>query len=120
LIRNVSRHRRSANAEVTAATETIVKLIDDLDGTQAAETMMFGLDGRNYEIELSTKNAIKLRNFLTTYAHAGRRTSTTTRRPRKREHEQITSGADYNRAIREWADRAGIQVAPHGTCPFRA
>lgn len=97
------------------ATETIVKLIDDLDGTVAAETITFGLDGRTYEIELSTKNANKLRNFLSAYMAAGRRTSTpTSRRPRKHHNDPRPTNADDNRAIREWAEQAGIPVAPRG------
>jgi hypothetical protein len=46
------------------AKETITKLIDDLDGGEAHETVKFGLDGHSYEIDLSTKNANKLRNAL--------------------------------------------------------
>ena len=46
------------------AKETITRLIDDLDGGEAHETVTFGLDGWSYEIDLSTKNATKLRNAL--------------------------------------------------------
>jgi len=30
-----------------------VKLVDDIDGSNADETLAFGLDGKSYEIELS-------------------------------------------------------------------
>ena len=39
------------------AREVIEKLIDDLDGGEATETVTFGLDGASYEIDLSKKNA---------------------------------------------------------------
>jgi hypothetical protein len=39
------------------AKQTIERLIDDLDGTEGAETVAFALDGVSYEIDLSEKNA---------------------------------------------------------------
>lgn len=39
-----------------------VILLDDLDGGDAAETVSFALDGASYEIDLSAKNASKLRD----------------------------------------------------------
>ncbi|MEU0092949.1 Lsr2 family protein, partial [Kribbella sp. NPDC006257] len=41
-----------------------VVLEDDLDGGKADETVTFGLDGSTYEIDLSKKNAAKLRDAL--------------------------------------------------------
>jgi len=57
------------------AKETITKLIDDLDGGEAHETVKFGLDGHSYEIDLSTKNANKLRNAMSPYLESGTRVS---------------------------------------------
>ena len=57
------------------AKETFTKLIDDLDGGEAHETVKFGLDGYTYEIDLSTKNANKLRNALAQYVEYGTRVS---------------------------------------------
>jgi len=45
------------------AQKVTVSLIDDLDGDKADETVEFGLDGKSYEIDLSTGNAGKLREF---------------------------------------------------------
>ena len=55
------------------AKETITRLIDDLDRSEADETVKFGLDGVQYEIDLSTKNATKLREALKPYIKAGTR-----------------------------------------------
>ena len=47
------------------AKKVTVTLVDDFDGAGAAdETVEFGLDGVTYEIDLSSKNAAKLRNDL--------------------------------------------------------
>jgi hypothetical protein len=50
----------------------VVKLVDDLDGGDADETVAFGLDGKTYEIELSKKNAAALRKVLAPYVDKAR------------------------------------------------
>jgi hypothetical protein len=50
----------------------VVKLVDDLDGGDADETVAFGLDGRTYEIELSKRNAAALRKALAPYVDKAR------------------------------------------------
>jgi hypothetical protein len=55
------------------AQRTIVLLEDDLGGGDADETIVFGLDGRSYEIDLSTKNASSLRKTLAPYVSAARK-----------------------------------------------
>jgi Lsr2 len=46
------------------AKTVIVKLTDDLDGGDADETVRFALDGRSFEIDLSTGNAARLREAM--------------------------------------------------------
>jgi hypothetical protein len=56
------------------AKKVTVTLVDDFDGEGTAdETVEFGLDGVSYEIDLSSKNAAKLRNDLKQWVEAGRR-----------------------------------------------
>jgi Lsr2 len=50
-----------------------VILVDDIDGSDAAETVTFGLDGVQYEIDLSTENADKFRDVLAPYVGHARR-----------------------------------------------
>ena len=50
-----------------------IRLVDDLDGEVADETVEFGVDGKNYEIDLSTANAKKLRDALAEFVAAARR-----------------------------------------------
>src|SRR5258707_1156379 len=54
--------------------------IDDLDGSEAEGTVLFGLDGTQYEIDLSTGHAKELRTALARYIDAGRRVTGTARR----------------------------------------
>jgi hypothetical protein len=49
---------------VARQTQTIVELIDDIDGSKAEETIAFSFDGTSYEIDLSKKNARALRSDI--------------------------------------------------------
>lgn len=57
------------------AQKVITQLVDDLDGKVLAdgegETVRFMLDGDNYEIDLSKKNADKFRGLFQDYIAAG-------------------------------------------------
>ncbi|MFI7587039.1 Lsr2 family protein [Spongisporangium articulatum] len=94
------------------ASNTTVELIDDVDGKAAAETVSFGLDGRDFEIDLSEKNAAALRKALDPWVAAGRKTSG--RRTRK--PVQVATGVD-NRAVRIWAAGNGIELSSRGRIP---
>ena len=101
------------------AKETITRLVDDLDGGAAHETVKFGLDGQLYEIDLSSKNAKKLRNELAAYMEGGsrvshRRTRTGAPAVGARGRSSTVAGKDQNRAVREWAQRKGFDVAARG------
>ena len=54
------------------AKTVIVKLTDDIDGGDADETVRFALDGRSYEIDLSSANASELRSAFQRYIDKGR------------------------------------------------
>ena len=41
-----------------------VLLVDDIDGSDADETIEFGLDGTHYEIDLNSDHAQELREQL--------------------------------------------------------
>lgn len=88
-----------------------VLLEDDIDGTPGAETVVFSLDGKTYEIDLSEKNATMLREAFAPWIGAGRRVSgpvatETRRRPARRSEDT----AD----IRRWAAENGIPVSTRG------
>ena len=95
-----------------------VTLVDDFDGAGAAdETVEFGLDGVTYEIDLSTKNAAKLRGDLKQWVAAGRRVGG---RRRGRSGSGRGRGAidrEQSAAIREWARRNGHPVSERGRIP---
>jgi hypothetical protein len=99
------------------AKETVTRLIDDLDGGEAHETVSFGLDGHLYQIDLSTRNAKRLRAELASYVDKGTRVSgraTALVRSTSRGRGSATADRQQNQAIREWAIRKGMAVAPRG------
>lgn len=69
-----------------AQRKTII-FVDDLDGTDIprglGDTVRFGIDGRNYEIDLTDAHASELREVLTLYVEAGRQSVTIGSRRRK-------------------------------------
>ena len=89
-----------------------VLLVDDLDGSEAAETVQFGLDGIAYEIDLSKKNAAKLRDALAPYVAEARRMGGRRRTGRARDGGR-SAGASAAE-IREWARANGWEVPDRG------
>jgi hypothetical protein len=98
------------------AQKVSVQLVDDLDGSEAAETVTFGMDGVNYEIDLSTGNAERLRDALAPYVGGARKVGGTRARRGGRAAGRPASSApsvDTN-SVREWARSNGYQVADRG------
>lgn len=89
------------------AQQVNIVLVDDIDGTPAAETVSFALDGKEYEIDLSAKNAAKLRDAIAPYLGHARKAAG------RRRGGRAASGpspAD----IRAWARDNGFDVPDRG------
>jgi len=88
-----------------------VEMTDDIDGSRADTTVRFAVDGTAYEIDLSKKNAAKIRrDFGRDIEHARKATgSRRPGRPRRNRH--------HSPAVREWAKQHGIQVSERGRIP---
>ncbi|MEO8887780.1 MAG: Lsr2 family protein [Jatrophihabitantaceae bacterium] len=97
----------------------IIQLEDDIDGGTATETLTFGLDGVNYEIDLSAKNAGKLRDALAVYVAHGRRSSRSGVRPSsgRRVGRAVRSDREQTQAIRAWARKNGHKIGEKGRIP---
>ena len=101
------------------AKKVTVTLVDDFDGSGPAdETVEFSIDGVSYEIDLSSKNAQKLREEFKPWIDAGRRVG-----GRRRGRSAGTSRGrgsidrEQSAAIREWARRNGHKVSTRGRIP---
>jgi hypothetical protein len=103
------------------AQQVLVSLVDDIDGSEAEGTVTFGIDGVDYEIDLSEENATELRDALARFVEYARRTG-----GRKRSGRQsgAANGAppakatrEQNQAIRTWARDNGYDLADRGRIP---
>ena len=106
------------------AQRTIVQLTDDLDGKPIAdgqgETVRFGLDRQDYEIDLGDKNARAMRDAMGKYVAAARRVSSATRAGGRSRGAGRPAAAsrDYDpKAVRAWAESQGIEVSQRGRVP---
>jgi hypothetical protein len=92
-----------------------VLLVDDIDGSDATETVKFGLDGTEYEIDLNADHADELRELTARYIAKARKIAGSGRRP-ARSRSTAENGAD-SRKIRDWAKGEGIKVSGRGRVP---
>ena len=90
-------------------------LEDDYDGSPADETVSFALDGAEYEIDLSSENAAKLRDELAVWIGHARKTGG--RRKRASSGSSSATKADASSStseIRAWAAANGHEVSSRG------
>jgi len=99
------------------ARTTIVQLTDDVDGSAAAETVRFAVDGRTYEIDLSTEHAESLRDSLAQFVAAARRAGRVDASPRRGQGRQGRPQGGNSSAVRAWAKQNGVPVSPRGRVP---
>jgi hypothetical protein len=85
-----------------------VILEDDFDGGAADETVTFGLDGAEYEIDLSAKNAGKLRDALSPWVSHARKTGG------RRKRGTRSSASSSTSEMRAWAQENGYEVSSRG------
>jgi Lsr2 len=105
--------RAGRNGDAVAQKVQVV-LTDDLDGGRADETVQFALDGATYEIDLSQANAEALREALTRYVSAARRTGgRVVRRAAGGKSRPAAERVDLS-DVRAWARENGFQVSDRG------
>jgi hypothetical protein len=98
------------------AQRVVVEKTDDTNGKPADETVTFGLDGREFEIDLTAKNATALRKAFDTYIQHGRRVGG--RRARGgTASSRIASTEVDTKAVRRWASENGYNISARGRIP---
>jgi Lsr2 len=101
------------------AQSVTVMLVDDIDQSDAAETVHFGADGAAYEIDLSARHASELRSMLGRYISAARRIGQAPVRARRqrRPRPRTVTDREQSRRIRSWAMERGLLALPRGRIP---
>ena len=95
------------------AQRVTVELEDDLDGGPAEETVRFGVDGSEYEIDLSKKNATAFRRKLAPFIDHARKAG----RGQRRRPGRTASSRERSGDVRAWAKDQGIAVNARGRIP---
>lgn len=103
--------RDELKESMTMAQKVRVYLIDDIDGSDATETVSFSVDGVSYEIDLNEKHAQELRDAFSTWVGHARRATGAARRGGRRASTPRSSDAA---AIRAWARENGYEVSDRG------
>jgi hypothetical protein len=96
------------------ARKEVVELTDDLDQSAASQTIHFGVDGIEYEIDLNEKNAKKFTTALQPYIDNGRRVGG---RKRIAGRQPGSNGGVDPKVIRHWANEQGIEISSRGRIP---
>src|SRR5215472_6847655 len=101
------------------AQNVTVVLIDDIDQSEAAETVRFGVDGAAYEIDLSAAHASELRSTVGRYIAVARRIQSAPARARQqpRSRPRTQMDREQSRRIRSWAMERGLLASPRGRIP---
>lgn len=94
------------------ATETTVRLVDDLDGSDAVETVGFALDGADFEIDLSEAHADELRSALAEFVGAARRVQ-----QQRQARVKAPKASSETSDAREWLLTNGYEVKAKGRIP---
>ncbi|SOD70539.1 Lsr2 protein [Jatrophihabitans sp. GAS493] len=97
-----------------------VTLVDDIDGSDAVETVSFGLDGSAYEIDLSAENSALLRDALANFVGHARRAGRSARpavAPSRNGRGPAQVDREQTQAVRVWARANGHTVSDRGRIP---
>ena len=97
---------------------TEVRLVDDLDGGDAAESVVFGIDGRTYEIDLNEEHAAELRDALAPFVGAARRAGGSVAPAARQKSSSVSPRSrEATAALRQWAVGQGHEVSARGRIP---
>ena len=97
---------------------TVVELTDDLDGSEATDTIRFGLDGVAYAIDLNDEHIDAFRETLDPYLSAARRADRDAPAPTRRAASASASPKRADLAeVRSWAVEQGWEISSRGRVP---
>jgi hypothetical protein len=96
------------------AQKVVTELIDDVDGSEADETVTFAWKGYTYEIDLSAKNVGKIDKALAPFIDKARRVGRAGKASSKATISRVSSDAA---TVRAWALANGYEVPERGRIP---
>lgn len=94
------------------AQKITIKLVDDIDGSEAVEILKFAVDGVSYELDVSAENAESFRDDLAKWTASARRIG-----GRRANTKRAASDGPDAKTIRTWALQNGHEVPGRGRIP---
>jgi hypothetical protein len=100
------------------AKQTVIQMTDDLDGSEATQSIDFSVRGKSYTIDLNDSNASDFDDALAPYiAAAGKSGSVQPSRSSGRRagagRQRASSDIDPKQ-VRAWAEANGVAISPRG------
>lgn len=98
------------------ASTTRVILTDDIDGSEATQTISFAFQGITYEIDLSDEHASALEESFADWINSARRTSNASRRTNvaASRAQSKSGGGPTGTVVRQWLRDNGHSVSDRG------
>lgn len=93
---------------------TVVHMKDDLDDSEAQQTIYFSLDNKDYVIDLNDKNAEVFRGKLAQYIEAGRKRDASGSAAKPKRAARGAAAEVDPAVVREWARENGHEVSDRG------
>ena len=95
---------------VLMAKQTFTKVLDDISGEEGAETYSFSINGTEYSIDLSEKNAAKFEKALAPFVEKATKVGS---RRRASAASSATGRKDLTQ-VRAWAKKHKIAISDRG------
>lgn len=103
------------------AKRTVTVMTDDIDGSEATQSVDFSYRGKSYTIDLNDKHAEEFDEVMAPYisaaadtARGGARSSRSGSAARSR---PSSAGGVDPKQVRAWAEATGVEVSPRGRIP---
>jgi hypothetical protein len=94
-------------------------ILDDLDGSEGAETVLFSVDGTAYEVDLTKEHADEFRAGLDRWIKAGRKARGGKQPAKAGRAAKVAKDSPSDTAkIRAWAKEQGMEVSDRGRIPL--
>jgi hypothetical protein len=97
--------------------KVLTLLQDDIDGSEAQETVEFSLDGVTYQIDLNEDHAAELRALFSPFLESGRRIQGRRSRAVRVKQPTTVDMPAVPAAVRAWATANKIPVPTRGRIP---
>ncbi len=100
------------------AKQTVIQMTDDLDGSEATQSIEFSFRSKGYTIDLNDANASDFDDALAPYIAAAEKSgsvqpSRSSGRRAGAARQQASSDVDPKQ-VRAWAEANGVAVSPRG------